>query len=81
MTQIPCQDVDYDEARNVPITQLITKYKSSNILINKLVEDIRNIGKCHLLVDESEEASKSNLPKTLIKKLVSKVLFIFLKTR
>ena len=63
VTNYHCEDVDFNEAVDVAIEDLVMKYISENNYIYQLMAAIREEGNCSLLVDTSREASRLTSPK------------------
>ena len=54
MTGLPCEDVDFDEAVNVSVTDLVDKYRNENDLEEQILRELREVGKCRYLHDQSK---------------------------
>ena len=53
-----CVDVDYDEAVNVHVGDLVESYPSANDLISQLFESLPKISNCSWLIDNTTEGSE-----------------------
>ena len=58
ITATPCGDVDHNDAVNVSIDELIVKNSAENDFTHQILQINKDIKKCRLFVDQSNEASK-----------------------
>ena len=55
---MPCEDVNFDDAVDVGIDNLIDKYPTENELPDKTLAGVRRAGGCRLITDPTQEGSK-----------------------